>query len=171
MLRSRRDAGDRVTQVATIGEIRAHFPALERTIDGKPVAYFDGPGGTQCPQAVVEAMADYLYHHNANTHWNYPSSSETDAILAQSREAMADFLNASPDEIYFGANATTLAFHTARAIGQTLSAGDEIVVTELDHHANVGPWQALERERRHRAEACAIRCRNGLARLERLRAR
>lgn len=127
-------------------EIRSHFPALERTHNGHPVAYFDGPGGTQTPRAVAEAMVDYLYHHNANTHWNYPSSAETDAMLARARHAMADFLNAAPDEIYFGANATTLAFHTSRAIGKTLAPGDEIVVTELDHHANVGPWEALARE-------------------------
>jgi cysteine desulfurase family protein (TIGR01976 family) len=128
-------------------EIRSHFPALARTHNGHPVAYFDGPGGTQTPRAVAEAMVDYLYHHNANTHWNYPSSAETDAMLARAREAMADFLNAAPEEIYFGANATTLAFHTSRAIGMTLAPGDEIVVTELDHHANVGPWEALARER------------------------
>ncbi|MBA4105382.1 MAG: cysteine desulfurase-like protein [Pirellula sp.] len=128
-------------------EIRSHFPALQRTYNGRPVAYFDGPGGTQTPRAVAEAMVDYLYHHNANTHWNYPSSAETDAMLARARQAMADFLNAAPDEIYFGANATTLAFHTSRAIGMTLAPGDEIVVTELDHHANVGPWEALARER------------------------
>lgn len=130
-----------------IAEIRSHFPALQRTHNGHPVAYFDGPGGTQTPRAVVEAMVVYLYHHNANTHWNYPSSAETDAMLARARQAMADFLNAAPDEIYFGANATTLAFHTSRAIGMTLAPGDEIVVTELDHHANVGPWDALARER------------------------
>lgn len=128
-------------------EIRSHFPALQRTYNGRPVAYFDGPGGTQTPRAVAEAMVDYLYHHNANTHWNYPSSAETDAMLARARQAMADFLNASPEEVYFGANATTLAFHTSRAIGQTLGPGDEIIVTELDHHANVGPWQTLARER------------------------
>lgn len=128
-------------------EIRSQFPALERRHNGRPVAYFDGPGGTQTPRAVAEAMVDYLYHHNANTHWHYPSSAETDAMLARARQAMADFLNAAPDEIYFGANATTLAFHTSRAIGTTLAPGDEIVVTELDHHANVGPWEALARER------------------------
>ena len=105
------------------------------------------PAGRRRRAVVAEAMVDYLYHHNANTHWNYPSSAETDAMLARARQAMADFLNASPDEIYFGANATTLAFHTSRAIGQTLAPGDEIVVTELDHHANVGPWQTLARER------------------------
>jgi cysteine desulfurase family protein (TIGR01976 family) len=128
-------------------EIRSHFPALEREHEGFRVAYFDGPGGTQVPRAVVEAMADYLYRHNANTHWAYPTSAETDALLERSRETVADFLGASPNEIVFGANATTLAFHVSRTLGRTFEPGDEVVVTELDHHANVAPWQALERER------------------------
>ncbi|HEY1403153.1 MAG TPA: aminotransferase class V-fold PLP-dependent enzyme, partial [Pyrinomonadaceae bacterium] len=132
----------------TVEEIRAHFPALERQHDGHAVAYFDGPGGTQVPRAVVEAIADYLYHHNANTHWAYPASAETDAILEGARQALADFLNAAPAEIVFGANMTTLTFHLSRALGRTkLEARDEIIVTELDHHANVAPWQALARER------------------------
>src|SRR5215218_10285318 len=135
------------SEAATTEEIRSHFPALEREHGGFPVAYFDGPGGTQVPRAVVEAMSDYLYHHNANTHWAYPTSAETDVLLERSREALADFLNASPGEVAFGANATTLAFHVSRTLGRTFEAGDEIVVTELDHHANVAPWQALERER------------------------
>ncbi|MGD9634178.1 MAG: cysteine desulfurase-like protein [Pirellulales bacterium] len=147
VLHGPRVAADRSSTIASVDQIRTHFPALQRKIAGLPVAYFDGPGGTQCPRAVVDAMVDYLCHHNANTHWNYPASRETDAILAAARAAMADFFNSSPEEVYFGANATTLAFHTARAVGQTLSAGDEIVVTELDHHANIGPWQALARER------------------------
>ncbi|HEU4585839.1 MAG TPA: cysteine desulfurase-like protein [Gemmatimonadaceae bacterium] len=130
-----------------LAAVRERFPALERTVDGVPVAYFDGPGGTQVPREVVDAMADYLYHHNANTHWCYPSSSETDAIIAGAREALADFLNASPSEVAFGQNMTSLAFHVSRAIGYGLVAGDEIVVTELDHHANVAPWQTLARER------------------------
>jgi cysteine desulfurase family protein (TIGR01976 family) len=92
-------------------------------------------------------MADYLYCHNANTHWNYPTSHETDHIIDQARSALADFLGANPSEIIFGANATTLAFHASRAIGRQCSLGDEIVITELDHHANVGPWQALAAER------------------------
>jgi cysteine desulfurase family protein (TIGR01976 family) len=133
--------------VATLDEIRAHFPALERRHNGMPVAYFDGPGGTQVPRAVVEAMADYLYCHNANTHWNYPTSAETDEIIAGARQALADFVGGDPAEIVFGANATTLAFHVSRALGRMFSPGDEIVITELDHHANVGPWQALARER------------------------
>jgi cysteine desulfurase family protein (TIGR01976 family) len=133
--------------IASVDGIRSHFPALDRLHNGLPVAYFDGPGGTQVPRVVVDAIADYLYCHNANTHWNYPTSAETDAIIAHSRQAMADFLGAAPTEIVYGANATTLAFHASRAIGGTLNAGDEIVITELDHHANVGPWQALARER------------------------
>ena len=133
--------------VAALTEIRKHFPALQRTHNGFPVAYFDGPGGTQVPRAVVEAMNDYLYHHNANTHWAYPTSEETDAIIETARGVLADFLNASPNEIVFGANMTTLTFHLARALGREYKQGDEIVVTELDHHANVAPWRALEKER------------------------
>lgn len=132
---------------ADISALRRHFPALERRHRGRPVAYFDGPGGTQVPRAVVEAMTDYLYHHNANTHWSYPSSVETDAILAAAREAFADFLGAGADEVAFGANMTTLTFHLARALGRRWGPGDEIVVTELDHHANLAPWQAVAKER------------------------
>jgi cysteine desulfurase family protein (TIGR01976 family) len=132
---------------AAIDEIRSHFPALERMHAGQRVAYFDGPGGTQVPRAVVEAMNDYLYHHNANTHWAYPSSAETDEMLEQARAALADFLNAAPAEIVFGANMTTLTYHLARALAGKYGAGDEIVVTELDHHANVAPWKRLEQER------------------------
>lgn len=134
-------------RIATVEEIRAHFPALERIHNGHPVAYFDGPGGTQVARPVVEAMADYLYHHNANTHWAYPTSAETDAAIEQAREACADFLHASPTEISFGANMTTLTFHLARALSMKYGPGDEIVVTELDHHANVAPWQRLAQER------------------------
>ncbi|CAN5257474.1 cysteine desulfurase-like protein [soil metagenome] len=130
-----------------VSEIRKHFPALERKHNGHAVAYFDGPGGTQVPRQVVEAMADYLYHHNANTHWVYPTSEETDAALVEAREAAADLLNASADEIAFGANMTTLTFHLARGLGRKWGKGDEIVITELDHHANVAPWQALAKER------------------------
>jgi cysteine desulfurase family protein (TIGR01976 family) len=127
--------------------IRAQFPALERRHGGLPVAYFDGPGGTQVPRAVVDAMRDYLFQHNANTHWNYPSSAETDATIDAARAAVADFLNARSEEIVFGNNMTTLTFHLGRALGRHWGPGDEIVVTELDHHANVAPWRALERER------------------------
>jgi len=133
--------------VASVEEIRSHFPALERLHNGRPVAYFDGPGGTQVPRQVVEAMSDYLFNHNANTHWAYPTSSETDQIIARSRQRVADFLNASPDEIVFGQNMTSLTFHLARSLGRGFAAGDEIVVTELDHHANVDTWRSLEKDR------------------------
>lgn len=134
-------------RVASIEEIRTHFPALERRHGAQPVAYFDGPGGTQVPRTVVDAMADYLFHHNANTHWSFPTSAETDLALAEARQAFADFFNASAADVVFGANMTSLTFHLARSLGRRWGPGDEIVVTELDHHANVDPWRALERER------------------------
>jgi cysteine desulfurase family protein (TIGR01976 family) len=130
-----------------VEEIRRQFPALERTHGGEPVAYFDGPGGTQVPRAVVDAMSEYLLRHNANTHWRYPTSVETDAAIAAARGALADFLGASPDEIAFGPNMTTLTFHLSRALGRAWGPGDEVVVTELDHHANVAPWRRLANER------------------------
>ena len=127
--------------------IRKQFPALERVHNGFPVAYFDGAGGTQAPRVVVDAVADYLLNHNANTHWEYPTSHETDAIIESARGAFADFLNASANEIVFGPNTTTMIYHLSRALGRTLGPGDEIVITELEHHANVAPWQALVAER------------------------
>jgi cysteine desulfurase family protein (TIGR01976 family) len=134
-------------EISSVSEIRNHFPALERVHNGYPVAYFDGPGGTQVPHQVVEAMSDYLYHHNANTHWEYPTSAETDAAIENAREVLAEFLNASATEIAFGSNMTTLTFHLSRALGLNYSTGDEIVVTELDHHANIDPWLRLVKER------------------------
>ena len=133
--------------VASTREISNHFPALERRCHGVPVAYFDGPGGTQVPRRVVEAMTDYLYIHNANTHWAFATSHETDQAIAEARQVIADFLNASASEIAFGANMTTLTLHLARALGRRFGPGDEIVVTELDHHANVDPWREMARDR------------------------
>jgi len=132
---------------ASIDQVRAQFPALERRHNGAPVAYFDGPGGTQVPRAVVDAMSDYLLHHNANTHWAYPTSIETDAALAGAREVLADLFAGTAAEVAFGANMTTLVFHLGRALGPRWSPGDELVVTDLDHHANVDPWRWLARER------------------------
>src|SRR5215469_8940437 len=139
-------AGLQPPAIMSIKEIRRCFPALARTHHGYPVAYFDGPGGTQVPRTVVEAVNDYLYHHNANTHWAYPTSEETDAIIDAARSVLADFVNADPTEIVFGANMTTLTFHLARGLGREYGRNDEILVTELDHHANIAPWQALEKE-------------------------
>src|SRR5437879_2231788 len=132
--------------MTSIEEIRRCFPALARTHNGYPVAYFDGPGGTQVPRTVVEAMNDYLYRHNANTHWAYPSSEETDAIIDSARSVLGDFLNANPTEIVFGANMTTLTFHLSRALGRAYERNDEILITELDHHANNAPWRKLGKE-------------------------
>ena len=126
--------------------IREQFPALSRIHNGQPIAFFDGPGGTQVPRCVVEAMNDYLYHHNANTHWAYPTSEETDAIIDSARSVLGDLLNADRNEIVFGANMTTLTFHLSRALARNYVPGDEIIVTELDHHANVAPWRRLEDE-------------------------
>src|ERR1044071_9570087 len=110
----------RQIDIASVERIRGQFPALERQEGGYPVAYFDGPGGTQVPRPVVEAMADYLYHQNANTHWAYPTSPETDAMLLAAREALADFVGApgGAEEIAFGANMTTLTFHLARSVAR-----------------------------------------------------
>jgi cysteine desulfurase family protein (TIGR01976 family) len=139
-------AAPSLATIMSTEEIRRCFPALARTHHSYPVAYFDGPGGTQVPTTVVEAMNDYLYRHNANTHWAYPTSAETDAIIDSARRVLADFLNADPTEIVFGANMTTLTFHLARALGRGYKRGDEILVTELDHHANIAPWRTLEKE-------------------------
>lgn len=128
-------------------KVRSQFPALARIHNGFPVAYFDGPGGTQVPRCVVEAMNDYLFGHNANTHWGYPTSDETDRLLLSAREAFADLFNSAPDEIVFGQNMTTITFHLARSLGREFAPGDEIVVTELDHHANVDTWRSLEKDR------------------------
>ncbi len=145
----------------SVETIRSRFPALERRQDGISVAYFDGPGGTQVPREVVAAMEEYLLRHNANTHWRYPSSEETDALIDAARQALADFLNASPGEIAFGANMTTLTFHLARALGRRWGPGDEVVVTELDHHANIDPWRDLERERGIRIRSVRMRPETG----------
>lgn len=129
-----------------LASIRARFPALERRQNGRPVAYFDGPGGTQVPDTVAAAMSDYLFGHNANTHWDYPSSAETDAIIDEARATLAAFLGGRPDEIAFGANMTTLLYHFTRAVAPSLEPGDEVVTTRLDHQANIAPWRRLAEE-------------------------
>ncbi len=131
---------------ATTEQIRRQFPALGRQCQGLPVAYFDGPGGTQVPRSVVEAMVEYLYGHNANAGWAYPSSQETDGHIAAAREAVACLLNATPSEIVFGANMTTLTYRLARVLGHVYGPEAEILVNELEHHANVDPWIELGRQ-------------------------
>jgi len=128
--------------------IRARFPALRREVAGTPVAYFDGPGGTQVPESVVAAVAEQMIAHNGNAGWNYPTSRETDAMIDDARAAFATLFGADdPDTIVFGANMTTLTLRLAHALGRHTEPGDEVVLTELDHHANVDTWRLLEADR------------------------
>ncbi len=123
-----------------VDEIRSHFPALE-----SGDAFFDGPGGTQVPQESIEAVNYYYKNANANSHGAFVTSRRTDETTLEARRAMADFLNVSSEkEIIFGPNMTTLTFSLSRALGRTLSSGDEIIVTRLDHDANISPWVALQ---------------------------
>jgi cysteine desulfurase family protein (TIGR01976 family) len=124
--------------------VRSQFPSLRREVNGGRAAFLDGPGGTQVPQRVIDAISDYLRGSNANTCGAYATSRETDQTITAARSAMADFLGCDPDEIVFGPNMTTLTFAISRAIGRELKAGDEILLTHLDHDANVSPWRALE---------------------------
>ncbi len=127
---------------------RDHFPALARTIDGVPVAYLDGPGGTQVPRECIAAMAAYLERSNANHGGAFTASLETDAVLDEAHAAGADFLGAhDPAEIAFGPNMTTITFAISRALGRDLALGDEVVVSRLDHDANVAPWLAVAEDR------------------------
>jgi cysteine desulfurase family protein (TIGR01976 family) len=123
---------------------RAQFPALSQCINGQPAVFLDGPGGTQVPQRVIDAISDYLRSNNANTCGAYQTSRNTDQVISAARTAMADFLGCDADEIVFGPNMTTLTFAMSRAIGRELGPGDEILLTHLDHDANVSPWRALE---------------------------
>ncbi len=163
-------ANQQANQTADTDEIRSRFPALKRKHNNFEVAYFDSPGGTQVPREVVEAMSDYLFNHNANGHWAFPTSNETDALIAASRQTLADFLNAAPDEIVFGQNMTSLVFHLARALGRNFAAGDEIVVTELDHHANVDTWRSLEKDRGVKIRVLPMNAENGQLEIEKLAA-
>src|SRR5271165_5153884 len=124
--------------------IRAQFPSLAQTVNGHPAVFLDGPGGTQVPQRVIDAISNYLRRDNANTCGAYSTSRHTDAMLADARAAMAHFLHCAADEIVFGPNMTSLTYMMSRAIGRDLGPGDEILVTRLDHDANVSPWLALE---------------------------
>src|ERR1700694_777933 len=128
--------------------VRSQFPALSQTVNGPsghyPAVFLDGPGGTQVPQRVIDAIADYLSRNNANTGGAYETSRNTDRLIADARAAMGDFLNCDSDEIVFSANMTTLTFAMSRALGRELGPGDEIVLTLLDHDANFSPWKALE---------------------------
>lgn len=130
-----------------IEQLRRQFPALERTVAGRPVAFFDGPAGSQTPRRVADAVSRYLLETNANHGGPFATSVESDAILDEAHRAAADFLGASdPDCVVFGANMTTLTFALSRALGRTWNDGDEVVVTRLDHDANVTPWTLAARD-------------------------
>ena len=124
--------------------VRAQFPSLRQRVNGHPAVFVDGPGGTQVPLGVIEAISQYLRTSNANTGGAYLTSRSTDGIIYQARQAMADFLGCSPEEVVFGPNMTSLTFAMSRALGRDLRQGDEILLTQLDHDANVSPWRALE---------------------------
>jgi cysteine desulfurase family protein (TIGR01976 family) len=128
--------------VTTVEAVRARFTALQQ-----PLAFFDGPGGTQVPDSVIDAIADYLRHSNANTDGPFDTSRRTDALLTKARATAADFLNATVDEVAFGANMTTLNFALTRAASRDWREGDEIVCTKLDHDGNVSPWLELAHDR------------------------
>ena len=131
-----------------VDSLRARFPALSSTHRDRPLAFFDGPGGTQVPESVIDAVSSYYRTSNANHGGAFETSRRSDAIVDAAHVAVADLLGAaSPDEIKFGQNMTSLTFHVSRAIAATFAPGDEIVVTGLDHEANIGPWAAIARER------------------------
>ncbi len=127
--------------------IRSQFPSLKRIVNGRPIVHFDGPAGTQVPQSVIDAMVNVYSNCNANTHGHFITSHETDQLINHCRKQVAELLGAEgPDTISFGANMTTLNFTLANAIARTLQPGDEILITQLDHEANRGPWL---NQRRH----------------------
>ncbi len=134
----------RESTVFNTTDVRRHFPSLHRTQGGRPVVYFDNPAATQVPQEVIDGFRNYFEQHNANTGGAFDTSRETDQLIEQARASMADLLGAaSPGEISFGQNMTSLTFQVSRALGRVIQPGDEILLSRLDHDANVAPWLAL----------------------------
>jgi cysteine desulfurase family protein (TIGR01976 family) len=136
-----------VQRTYDVAAVREQFPALERTHNGRRAVYFDGPGGSQVAKSAIDAVSGYMSRGGANLHGPFPTSVETEEILRDTRQAMADFLGAGPDEVAFGANMTTLTFAVSRALARTWDRNSEVVVTELDHRANVDPWLLAAAER------------------------
>src|SRR4029077_21041842 len=132
------------SQPLDVSWVREQFPSLQLQVNGRQAAFLDGPAGTQVPRQVMDAVQSYFLKSNANTCGAFATSRSNDAIIVSARAAMADFFNCDKDEVVFGQNMTTITFALSRAIGRELNAGDEIVVTALDHDANVAPWRALE---------------------------
>jgi cysteine desulfurase family protein (TIGR01976 family) len=135
------ETGDKMLDTAWV---RAQFPSLQLKVNGHAAAFLDGPAGTQVPEQVIDAVTNYFTAANANTCGAFETSRRNDAILASTRQAMADFFHCDADEVIFGQNMTTITFALSRALGRELRLGDEIVITQLDHDANVAPWRALE---------------------------
>jgi len=131
----------------SLASFRAQFPALAQTVNGHPAVFFDGPGGTQVPERVIDAISDYLRRDNANSGGAFATARRTDSMIAEARAAMADFLHCGADEVVFGPNMTSLTFAISRAIARDLKPGDEILVTRLDHDANVSPWLAIAEDK------------------------
>ena len=140
----REDAREPKVLPLDVNWARAQFPALKQMVNGHPAAFLDAPAGTQVPRRVIDAVRDYFENSNANTCGAFATSRRTDAMIAAARAAMANFFNCDADEVFFGPNMTTITFALARGIGRDFKCGDEIVVTTLDHDANVAPWRALE---------------------------
>jgi cysteine desulfurase family protein (TIGR01976 family) len=150
-------AGDEVVEL-DVGAVRAQFPALGRRHDGAPVVHLDGAAGSQVPVRVIDAVAGYMAASNANTEGVFATSRETDAMLAEGRRAMADFLAAEdPDSVVFGASASALLLALSRSMARTWRDGDEVVVTQLDHDANVAPWLLAARDAGARVRKVRLR--------------
>ena len=123
--------------------VREQFPALSKTVNGLPVAYLDGPGGTQIPRRVADKVVDYLYYRNANAHGAFHTSAESDNLVLSARKVYADFFNCSFEEVIFGENTTTNNFKLALSMARTLKPGDEVIITDIDHEGNRSPWRVL----------------------------
>lgn len=130
-----------------VNEIRREFPALKENFGGKTAIFFDNPGGTQVPLRVIESIKDYLTRKNSNTHGVFETSIRTDMTIDEAHRAGADFLGAEPEEIVFGQNMTTLTFNLSRSLTKEIKEGDEIIVTRLEHDANISPWLMMAEER------------------------
>jgi cysteine desulfurase family protein (TIGR01976 family) len=133
-----------ISKTFDVGWVREQFPSLQLTVNGQPTAFLDGPAGTQVPRQVMDAVQKYFLEQNANTYGAFLTSRRTNEIIANARAAMADLFNCAPEEVVFGQNMTTITLGLARAIGRDLKAGDEILLTMLDHDGNYSPWKALE---------------------------
>ncbi len=126
-----------------VNGIRSQFPSLKKKVNGSPAIYFDSPGGTQTPQRVIDKMVDYIIHHNANSGGVFATTVETDKMILNARMAFADFFACAWDEVAFGENSTAINFRLSQAIARDLKAGDEIIITDIDHDANRSPWEIL----------------------------